>query len=124
MLQHSVLAFLFKIFDLCGEEYDETVIRAATERTVSKAAIALARLCLDPVIADKVVEMGGLETLYPLADTDNNCNETIRIAALAAIKTISVYSSNSAATELDLSSNDIYYACASQVQTSSLESFV
>ena len=101
-------------------EPDETVIKAATERTVSKAAIALARLCLDPSIADTVVDMGGLEILYPLADINNNsnCNETIRIAALAAIKTISVYSS---VTE-NLSSSDQYYS--SEQQTSSLESFV
>ena len=119
MLQHSVLKFLFKIFEL-GRlmEPDETVIKAATERTVSKAAIALARLCLDPSIADTVVDMGGLEILYPLADINNNCNETIRIAALAAIKTISVYSS---VTE-NLSSSDQYYS--SEQQTSSLESFV
>merc|ERR1719384_1371250 len=94
MLQHSVLKFLFKIFEL-GRlmEPDETVIKAATERTVSKAAIALARLCLDPAIADTVVDMGGLEKLFPLAEVNNTCNETIRIAALAVIKTISVYSS-------------------------------
>ena len=121
MLQHSVLKFLFKIFELgCLMEPDETVIKAATERTVSKAAIALARLCLDPSIADTVVDMGGLEILSPLADINNNsnCNETIRIAALAAIKTISVYSS---ITE-NLSSSDQYYS--SEQQTSSLESFV
>ena len=28
----------------------------------------MARLCLDPVTADKVVELGGLEVLYPLAE--------------------------------------------------------
>ena len=100
---------------------EETVIRAATERTVSKAAIAVARLCLDPVIADQVVELGGLEILYPLAETSSKGpSETIRIAALAAIKTISVYSS---VTEklLDTTKSDYY---SSEIPTSSLESFV
>ena len=92
----------------------------ATERTVSKAAIAVARLCLDPVTADKVVELGGLEVLYPLAELNSNCNETIRIAALAAIKTISVYSS--VTESLNTSTSDVYYS--SEIPTSSLESFV
>ena len=67
MLQSNVLQFLFSIFSLCEGKTEENVIKAATERTVSKAAIALARLCLDPVIADTVVDMGGLEKLFPLA---------------------------------------------------------
>ena len=123
MLGARVLNFLLKIFELCDAHAhnEETVIRAATERTVSKAAIAVARLCLDPVIADQVVELGGLEILYPLAETSSKGpSETIRIAALAAIKTISVYSS---VTEklLDTSKSDYY---SSEIPTSSLESFV
>ena len=122
MIQAQVLAFLLKIFELCEAhaQTEETVIRAATERTVSKAAIAVARLCLDPVTADKVVELGGLEVLYPLAELNSNCNETIRIAALAAIKTISVYSS--VTESLNTSTSDVYYS--SEIPTSSLESFV
>ena len=120
MVGAKVLSFLMKIFDLCQQEQVESVIKAATERTVSKAAIALARLCLDPVIADSVVELGGLELLYPLAEVSSQCNETIRIAALAAIKTISVYSS--VTHNLDVSS-DIYYS-SKEIPTSSLESFV
>ena len=120
MVQHKVLKFLFTILELCNTDQDESVIKAATERTVSKAAIALARLCLDPVIADDVVEMGGLEVLYPLAETNSKCNETIRIAALAAIKTISVYSS--VTENLNLTTSDIYYS--TEIPSSSLESFV
>ena len=122
MIQAQVLAFLLKIFELCEAhaQTEETVIRAATERTVSKAAIAVARLCLDPVTADKVVELGGLEVLYPLAELNSNCDETIRIAALAAIKTISVYSS--VTESLNTSTSDVYYS--SEIPTSSLESFV
>ena len=120
MLQSKVLKFLFNIFSLCEVRSEESVIKAATERTVSKAAIALARLCLDPVIADTVVDMGGLEKLFPLAEISSGCNETIRIAALAAIKTISVYSS---VTDNLSSSSDLYYS-TSDIPTSSLESFV
>ena len=125
MLGARVLNFLLKIFELCdahGALNEENVIRAATERTVSKAAIAVARLCLDPVIADQVVELGGLEILYPLAETNSNTNETIRIAALAAIKTISVYSS--VTENLNTSSSDANYYNSSEIPTSSLESFV
>ena len=124
MLGARVLNFLLKIFELCDAHAhnEETVIRAATERRVSKAAIAVARLCLDPVIADQVVELGGLEILYPLAETSSKGpSETIRIAALAAIKTISVYSS---VTEklVDTNLKSDYYS--SEIPTSSLESFV
>ena len=124
MLGARVLSFLLKIFELCDAHAhnEETVIRAATERTVSKAAIAVARLCLDPVIADQVVELGGLEILYPLAETSSKGpSETIRIAALAAIKTISVYSS---VTEklVDTNLKSDYYS--TEIPTSSLESFV
>merc|ERR1719420_1310067 len=117
MLQSKVLKFLFNIFSLCEVRSEESVIKAATERTVSKAAIALARLCLDPVIADTVVDMGGLEKLFPLAEVSNSSNETIRIAALAAIKTISVYSSVS--DNLN-NSSELYYS-TSEIPTSSLE---
>ena len=75
------------------EEPAEAVVRAATERTVStrcrqniskysskahlisslqvsKAAIGLARLCLDPTTADSVVRLGGLDKLFPLAEVN------------------------------------------------------
>ena len=126
MVQSKVLKFLFAIFNLSDCEKEESVIKAATERTVSKAAIALARLCLDPVTADTVVNMGGLEKLFPLAESNKKCNETIRIAAMAAIKTISVYSSitdqiNRKNTMFALNSSDYY---TTEIPTSSLESFV
>ena len=127
MVQSKVLKFLFNILNLSDCEKEESVIKAATERTVSKAAIALARLCLDPVTADTVVNMGGLEKLFPLAESNKKCNETIRIAAMAAIKTISVYSSitdqiNQQKNSPFSSNNSDYYT--SEIPTSSLESFV
>ena len=39
---------------------------------MSKAAIGLARLCLDPTTADSVVRLGGLDKLFPLAEVSNN----------------------------------------------------
>ena len=38
---------------------------------VSKAAIGLARLCLDPTTADSVVRLGGLDKLFPLAEVSS-----------------------------------------------------
>ena len=38
---------------------------------MSKAAIGLARLCLDPTTADSVVRLGGLDKLFPLAEVSN-----------------------------------------------------
>ena len=82
-----MLGFLFRIFTelpcpgpgSAAAESAETsgVIRAATERTVSKAAIAVARLCLDPATADTVLDRGGLQLLLPLAeDAADSTNTT------------------------------------------------
>ena len=70
--------------------------------------------------------MGGLEKLFPLAESNKKCNETIRIAAMAAIKTISVYSSitdqiNKKNIQFASKSSDYY---TTEIPTSSLESFV
>ena len=46
---------------------------------VSKAAIGLARLCLDPTTADSVVRLGGLDKLFPLAEVSKSNNLTDRI---------------------------------------------
>ena len=85
-----MLGFLFRIFtelpcpgpgSAAAAESAETsgVIRAATERTVSKAAIAVARLCLDPATADTVLDRGGLQLLLPLAeDAADSTNTTGR----------------------------------------------
>ena len=82
-----MLGFLFRIFTelpcpgpgSAAAESAETsaVIRAATERTVSKACIAVARLCLDPATADTVLDRGGLQLLLPLAeDAADSTNTT------------------------------------------------
>jgi len=117
LVRAGALPFLFSVLDLArGEERGEAVVRAATERTVSKACIAVARLCLEPPTADMVVRLGGLHRLFPLAEGGEDQCETIRIAAMAAIKTISVYSS------VEQSKSKDYYT--EEVTASSLESFV
>ena len=47
---------------------------------VSKAAIGLARLCLDPTTADSVVRLGGLDKLFPLAEV-SSANQILPITA-------------------------------------------
>ena len=47
---------------------------------VSKAAIGLARLCLDPTTADSVVRLGGLDKLFPLAEV-STANQILPITA-------------------------------------------
>merc|ERR1719509_513181 len=60
LVRAGALPFLFSVLDLArGDERGEAVVRAATERTVSKACIAVARLCLEPPTADSVVRLGG-----------------------------------------------------------------
>ncbi len=109
-----------------GMRRPDAALAAATERTVSKAAIALARLCLDPASADAVIRIGGLDQLLNLAAGGQESSETVRIAALAAIKTITIYCS--AKVNLDLggsSSSSKQLVEFGQYNTvSSLESFV
>lgn len=117
LVRAGATQFLFSVLSLGDrEEQAEAVVRAATERTVSKAAIGLARLCLDPTTADSVVRLGGLDKLFPLAEGGAEQCETIRIAAMAAIKTISVYSS--------VEQSKQHGGRREATTTSSLESFV
>lgn len=112
----------------CPDPRDPALV-AATERTVSKAAIALARLCLEPASADQVVRVGGLDRLLELARGAAGPADTVKIAAMAAIKTVTVYCS--ARLELDLEEVEGveggnkgcgYYTTETPI--SSLESFV
>jgi hypothetical protein len=108
----------------------DAALAAATERTVSKAAIALARLCLDPASADAVIRIGGLDQLVSLAGNPDHDSgggsDTVRIAALAAIKTITIYCS--AKVSLDLSGQkrqlELGGPGGHYTNISSLESFV
>ncbi len=110
-----------------SRQQPDAALAAATERTVSKAAIALARLCLDPASADAVIRIGGLDQLVSLAghpDHDGGGgSDTVRIAALAAIKTITIYCS--AKVSLDLSGQKRQLELGGPyTNISSLESFV
>ena len=77
---------------------EDAALLAATQRTLSKAAIATARLCLDPASADTVVRLGGLDRLVDLARGNVH---TVKIAALAAVKTVSIYCSASLNIDLE-----------------------
>ena len=63
-------------------------LEAALERTVSKAAIAIARLCLDSNMASNVVRLGGLDRLVRVTRLEIWHSENISIAIMAAIRTI------------------------------------
>ena len=141
MLQCHGIQHLVKILGSSGSgsgKSRDSALQAATERTVSKAAIALARLCQDPVSANTVVELGGFQRLHELVNSppvskDKQlgavaASDTVQMAAAAAIKTISIYSTVSmsngagladlAGPHLDLG----FYTADSPL--SSLESFV
>jgi len=116
LVKAGALNFLYRVLSLFNPGEEEGVVRSAMERTVSKAAIALARLCIEHSTADLVVARGGLDRLFPLAEVGESQCETIRIAAMAAIKTISVYSSVSKSPGSD------YYT--QEGPSTTLESFV
>lgn len=94
---------------------------AATDRTVSKSAIALARLCVDPATADAVVRLGGPARLTGLLRRQDQ-TETVKMAAAAALNTISIYSTAKVEDEADILKSCGYYT--SETPISSLESFV
>ena len=102
MLQSQGLNHLIRILDARSSQTNpsapqDTALQAATERTVSKAAIAVARLCQDPVSANTAVELGGLKRLQQLVSagplsSNESAVDAVHVAAAAAIKTISIYS--------------------------------
>ena len=57
---------------------------------MSKAAIGLARLCLDPTTADSVVRLGGLDKLFPLAEVSNNSIFNVEIYKKNSLLTLSL----------------------------------
>ena len=63
-------------------------LAAALERTVSKAVIAIARLCLNNNMARNVVRLGGLDRMVRLTRLEIWHSENISIAIMAAIRTI------------------------------------
>merc|ERR1711892_370342 len=63
-------------------------LKCALERTVSKAAIALARLCLNSSMASLVIRSGGLERLSGIMRSTLWNSETVSVAVMAAVTTI------------------------------------
>lgn len=92
MIQSQSLSLLVRILASSCKNKNDPALVAATDRTVSKSAIALARLCIDPATADAVVRLGGLARLTGLVRRPEQ-TETVKMAAAAALKTISIYSS-------------------------------
>ena len=92
ILSSRALSLLVRILATTCKNRADAALVAATDRTVSKAAIALARLCVDPATADAVVRLGGLDRLVSLARRAGQ-TETVKMAAAAAVKTVSIYCS-------------------------------
>ncbi|XP_046394800.1 protein inscuteable homolog [Ischnura elegans] len=63
---------------------------AAAERLQQKAAIALSRLCSDPLVAKQVVEMKGVSQIVRLCvdEKERNHSDGVLVACLAALRKI------------------------------------
>ena len=133
MIHAEALPRLVNILATSAASSKDPAAIAATHRTLSKAAIATARLCLDPSTADSVVRLGGLDRLVELARGAEGEADTVKIAALAAVKTVTIYCSASLNIDLDAAEHGntaemIKGGCGEYYTTetpiSSLESFV
>ena len=79
------------LLDILAKEHPENTseeLSSAVDRTVSKAAIALARLCLDTSMAGCVARIGGLEKLLEVTKRDKGESNTLNMAVIMAIKTV------------------------------------
>ena len=88
MVQAKVIQFLIKILDQRNKKVKDLTCSTALEKTVSKAAIALARLSQDSSTADMVIKLGGLSKLVNLAKLAPAHGDKIPMAVMVAIKTI------------------------------------
>ena len=88
MVQAEVIQFLIKILDQRNKKGKDYTFATAFEKTVSKTAIALARLSQDSSTADMVIKHGGLERLVRLAKIAPGCGDNIHMAVMVAVKTI------------------------------------
>nr|CAD7461562.1 unnamed protein product [Timema tahoe] len=76
---------------------------AAAERVQQKSAIAISRLCSDPVVAAQVVELQGVSRLVKLCKDkrERNHSDGVLVACLAALRKIAANCGTGAVEELD-----------------------
>ncbi|XP_069679200.1 protein inscuteable homolog [Periplaneta americana] len=76
---------------------------AAAERVQQKSAIALSRLCSDPVVAAQVVELQGVNRLVRLCkeERERNHSDGVLVACLAALRKIAANCGTKVIEDLD-----------------------
>ena len=84
MVQAKVIQFLINILD----QKNKKQLTSALNKTVSKAAMGLARLSQDSSTADIVIKLGGLRKLLDLVKYAPSKENDIPIALMVAVKTI------------------------------------
>ena len=84
MVQAKVIQFLINILD----QKNNKQLTGALNKTVSKAAIALARLSQDSSTADIVIKLGGLRMLLEFVKYTPSKENDIPMAIMVAVKTI------------------------------------
>merc|ERR1712228_105162 len=86
LLLSLCVQFFLELLLLARQNPDGTELYSTTHRTVSKAVIGLARLCLRPESACEIVRLGGLERLGEVASHQMfDDDETVKLAVVAAI---------------------------------------
>ena len=77
----------------------DPALAVARQRSLAKAAIALARVSLEQATAEAALRLGALDTLARLATREGQ-GETVGMAALAAARSLSVASRGEAIIKL------------------------
>ena len=88
MVQTKVIQFLINILDQKNRKQLTSCSSSALDKTVSKVAIALARLSQDSSTADIVIRQGGLRKLLDLVKYAPSKDNDIPMAIMVAVKTI------------------------------------
>ena len=100
MVSGGVLTLLLDILSLPGCTLSSPSLALARERTLSKAAITLSRLCRHQDTAELALRLGAMDTLADLVTREAQ-GETVGLAVLAAARTLSL-SGGEAGTRLKL----------------------
>ena len=88
MVQAKVIQLLINILDQKNKKQLTSCSFSAMNKTVSKVAIALARLSQDSSTADIVIKQGGLRKLLDLVKYAPSKDNDIPMAIMVAVKTI------------------------------------